>query len=334
MERASNQMADKGGHPQRFKPASDIHARRSATSPQRESLPVSGSDISVLPLALPEWNSIYRAAFIRYLRTGAPIEVGEVLSKLELKENKLRRAILADLPRVGDHDGDADDVAGALNSGLAAFNASDGTVKEKIRVTTDQLQQIMPHAGSLAGKYVEALNAAMANHGIDSASQIAAFLAQVGVESNDLRNVAENLNYSARRLTEVWPTRFPTFQGAEPYAHNPTALANNVYANRLGNGDEASGDGYRFRGRGLIQITGRSNYEAAGFVNDPDSLSDPTNAANSAASYWQGAGLNNSTNSVLGRGEFNAISRIVNGGSIGSEERWQAYQRGLAALQP
>ena len=167
----------------------------------------------------------------------------------------------------------------------------------------------------------------MQANGIDSNERRAAFLAQISVESGDLQNTRENLNYSAERLHQVWPKRFPTIASAQPYAHNPEALGNHVYANRLGNGDEASGDGYRYRGRGLMQTTGRDNYRAAGFENRPDDLADPTTAANSAAQFWSTNGLNPRTATVLPRGAFNDITQTVNGGQNGSDARWAAYGR-------
>ena len=121
--------------------------------------------------------------------------------------------------------------AGAAAAGAAGAAGS---------VTEAQLHAIMPRSVTQAGAFVGPLNTAMAGNGIDTQERRAAFLAQVGVESGDLRNTEENLNYSAERLHAVWPRRFPTVASAQPYAHNPEALGNHVYANRLGNGDEAS----------------------------------------------------------------------------------------------
>lgn len=152
------------------------------------------------------------------------------------------------------------------------------------------------------------------------------------MESGDLRNTEENLDYSAERLHKVWPRRFPTIASAKPYAHNPEALGNRVYANRLGNGDEASGDGYLFRGRGLIQTTGRSNYRAAGYENKPGDLASPNAAADSAARFWSSNGLNLRSAKILARSEFNSITLTVNGGLNGSDGRWAAYGRAINAL--
>lgn len=200
-------------------------------------------------------------------------------------------------------------------------------------VTVGQLRSIMPGSEQHAEVYTDALNRAMTKHGINTPQQRAAFLAQLSVESGNLRSTEENLNYSAKRLTQVWKTRFPTIASAEPYAHNPEALANYVYANRLGNGNEASGDGYRYRGRGLIQITGRENYRKVGYENNPDALTDPDIAAHSAAQFWTNRNLNAHSKRRLSRDQFNVISRTINGGNNGSQERWDAYQRGLLVLR-
>ncbi len=201
-------------------------------------------------------------------------------------------------------------------------------------VTEAQLRAIMPDAGTQIATFLVALNSAMRTYNIDTNERRAAFLAQVAVESSQLRHTEENLNYSAKRLHHVWPRRFPTEEAAKAYSHNAEALGNRVYASRLGNGDEDSGDGYRYRGRGLMQTTGRSNYRAAGFEDNPDALADPQTAADSAARFWSDNGLNDRTADVLDRGQFNGVSRTINGGDNGSLERWQAYQRALRALQP
>jgi predicted chitinase len=201
-------------------------------------------------------------------------------------------------------------------------------------VTEAQLRAIMPEAGGQIGRFIGPLNTAMRVHGINTNERRAAFLAQISAESGQLRNVEENLNYSAPRLRVVWPRRFPTIEAAAPYAGNPEALGNHVYADRLGNGDERSGDGYRYRGRGLMQTTGRYNYRVAGFENDPDALARPVTAADSAGLFWATNDLNRRTATVLDREDFNTVSRTVNGGNHGSEERWQAYRRALRALQP
>lgn len=214
----------------------------------------------------------------------------------------------------------------AAGDALPAANAA--------AVTADQLRAVMPNAGTRADVYAATLGTAMTAHGIETPQQRAAFLAQISVESGDLRSTIENLNYSAQRMTKVWPGRYPSIAAATPYARNPEALGNHTYANRNGNGNEASGDGYLYRGRGLMQITGRANYAALGFEANPAALSEPATAANTAAAFFANNGLVARTETTLGRADFNAVSRTVNGGNHGSDARWQAYQRALTALSP
>ena len=190
----------------------------------------------------------------------------------------------------------------------------------------------MPHSMVESVLFVGPLNIAMRANGIDTIEKKAAFLAQISVESSDLRETVENLDYSAERLHEVWPKRFPTIASAKPYAHDPEALGNRIYANRLGNGDEASGNGYRFRGRGLIQTTGRSNYRATGYENKPEDLAKPNAAADSSARFWSSNGLNLRSATILGRSGFDSITITVNGGLNGSDRRWSAYGRAINVL--
>jgi predicted chitinase len=200
-------------------------------------------------------------------------------------------------------------------------------------VTKEMLLAIMPGAGAAAAAYVEPLNRAMVVGGINRPEQRAAFLAQLSVESGQLRKTVEDLyNYSADRLMKVWPRLFRTVAAAEPYVHNPEALGNHVYAGRLGNGNEASGDGWRFRGRGLIQVTGRVNYRDIGYENNPEALEIPAIAASSAAAFWQRNGLNGRTTAVLNQTLFDGVSKTVNFYDVNLRNRWEAYQRALPAL--
>jgi len=113
-----------------------------------------------------------------------------------------------------------------------------------MNVTSEQILEMLPHCRQ-PDLWATALDAAMARFDIATPSRAAAFLAQIAYESGELNHLSENLDYSPQRLTEVWPKRFPTLAAAIPYAHNPVKLANFVYASRLGNGDEASGDGWK-----------------------------------------------------------------------------------------
>lgn len=175
----------------------------------------------------------------------------------------------------------------------------------------------------------------MAECGIDTSARVRAFLAQVGHESAQLNLVEENLNYSAQALRKVFPKYFRTPQEASSYAHHPERIANRVYAGRMGNGSEASGDGWKYRGRGLIQITGRDNYVSMSALMGkdltvwPDALLMPLDACRSAALWWKANGLNALADKLATneRKTFEAITKRVNGGLNGLEDRWAIYQR-------
>lgn len=191
-------------------------------------------------------------------------------------------------------------------------------------------------------RWVKPLNAAMTRFEINTPARIAAFLAQAAHESNQLRWLVERLDYTTKRLMVVWPRRFPTLEQAAAYAHSPERLANVVYANRLGNGDAASGDGWRYRGRGIFQITGRGNYRRVGaaldlpFEEEPSLLEEPEHAALSAAQFWHARGLNeladdrSDDNDIT---DFEQICVLVSGGRIGLSARkayWEAAKTVLA----
>ncbi|MTZ15121.1 glycoside hydrolase family 19 protein [Pseudomonas sp. JL972] len=207
-------------------------------------------------------------------------------------------------------------------------------------LTEQQLLRILPNARPVAGVFVSALNPAMIRYRIDSPVRRAAFLAQVGHESGQLRRLVENLNYSAVGLAATWPARFRGADGqpnvlARRLARRPEAIANHVYADRLGNGPASSGDGWRYRGRGLIQLTGRDNHRACGsaigadLLTNPELLEQPEWAALSAAWYWASNGLNE----LADAGRFEAITRRINGGTHGQPQRlalWRAGQEVFA----
>jgi len=209
------------------------------------------------------------------------------------------------------------------------------------RLLKSELAGIMPHAQH--DKWLLPLSLAMHEFSITSPQRMAAFLAQIAHESHELNRLEENLNYSAKRLCQVWPKRFPTAAAAEPCANNPERLANRVYAGRLGNGNEASGDGWRFRGRGPIQLTGRSNYAACrkalgvDLIKSPYRLLEPGTAARSAAWFWSSRGLNALADHEPGdddEADFRRITTIINGGTAGIAERtryWASARRALGA---
>ncbi len=207
-------------------------------------------------------------------------------------------------------------------------------------LTPVQLSAFLPALPDAPG-WTAALNAALDRFEINTPARIAAFLAQTAHESAEFRQLVENLNYSAAALCRVWPNRFATLDVARPYERNPEVLANYVYAKRLGNGDVGSGDGWRFRGRGLIQLTGRGNYRSCGAAialaleDSPEQLETPHAAALAAAQFWQSRGLNHladDQNDDNDDEDFVAITKIINGGTAGLASRRTYWARAKAAL--
>jgi putative chitinase len=149
------------------------------------------------------------------------------------------------------------------------------------------------------------------------------FLAQLGHESGGLAILEENLHYEARRLLAVFPRHFRTMEEAQACAAAPELLANRVYCNRMANGDEVSGDGYRYRGRGYLQLTGRENYREIGRLTDlpleaqPDLVRHPDHALHCAVAFWAWRGLNE----LADAGQFEAVTRRINGALHGLEDR-------------
>lgn len=156
---------------------------------------------------------------------------------------------------------------------------------------------------------------------INTPSRVSHWLAQLHHESAGFTRTEESLSYSAKRLTEVWPGRFPALSLAAPFARNPQALANKVYAGRMGN--DQPGDGWKYRGRGFIQITGKDGYRRASewtgldLVKDPDMAAMPLHACRIAADYWRALGLN----AFADAGDIKGITTRINGGLTGLDER-------------
>lgn len=188
----------------------------------------------------------------------------------------------------------------------------------------------------VAGQFELPLDAAMTAFTINTPKRAAAFLAQAAHESIGFTRLQENLSYSTpERLMEVFKGRFTGLADAAQYLRQPEKLANRVYANRLGNGDTSSGDGWRFRGRGLFQLTGRANYMAAGdglgtdYKANPDLVAEPPDAAFTAAWYWAVGNLN----AMADLGQIDTITRRINGPAmLGADERRALYQRFLQVL--
>ena len=188
------------------------------------------------------------------------------------------------------------------------------------------------HALDIDAKWLEPLNGTFQKYDVNTPKRQAAFIGQCAVESANFTRLQENLNYSAERITQVWPSRFPNVSIAQPYAHNPKALANFVYAGRLGNLQD--GDGWMYIGRGLIQITGRENYAncengiGVDLINNPDLLLTPKYAALSAGWYWNKKGLNALADSQ----EYGAMTKRINGGLTELDERIFKITKALEVL--
>ena len=172
---------------------------------------------------------------------------------------------------------------------------------------------------------------------IDSALRLAHFLAQCGHESGGFRVTSENLNYSAKGLMGIFKKYFPTEAIANQYQRNPQKIANKVYANRMANGSEASGDGYKFRGRGYIQLTGRDNYTLFGKAIGEDIASNPDSVSGkyallSAAWFWSKNGLNKLADGGAGDAVVTSITKRVNGGTIGLPDRIKHFKEYYSLL--
>ena len=206
-------------------------------------------------------------------------------------------------------------------------------------LTAEDLGRAVPLAlPEDCARYAPWLGEGRARFGIDTPARICAFIAQVAHESGDFRRVEEGLNYSWQALRVAWPTRFTSDEFARAYHRQPEKIASYVYAGRNGNGDEASGDGWRFRGRGLIQVTGRANYRAyadalgePGVLEEPALLAEPRHAALSACWYWASHQLN-ALADLQTEVAFNEISYRVNGGWNGRADRLENWNEAKAAL--
>ncbi len=185
-------------------------------------------------------------------------------------------------------------------------------------------------------RFAQGMEEAATRYQITTVLRAANWLGQCTHESGQMTQLRENLNYSADGLMRTWPSRFPTKSLAEQYARQPEKIANKVYANRMGNGGEESGDGHKFLGRGLIQLTGRMNYHEASLaiyederlVNRPELVEMPEAAALTAGWYWMRKGLN----LLADRNDLEGITRKINGGLIGLEDRRLWVERFKAAL--
>ena len=196
-------------------------------------------------------------------------------------------------------------------------------------ISPDQLKKL--HIDPV---WVDALNETFERFNIVTAAQQASFIGQAAHESGNFKMLVENLNYRAETLMKVWPKRFPTLEFAKQYEKDAKKIANSVYANRMGNRDEASGDGFRFRGRGLFQTTGHAGYYHAGqalgedFVMNPDLVSTPKYAALTAGFFWNTHKLNNFADVE----DYKGMTKKINGGFIGLADREKHIRHALSVL--
>jgi putative chitinase len=182
--------------------------------------------------------------------------------------------------------------------------------------------------------WVDALNETFQRFDISTPVRQASFIGQCGHECANFKVLEENLNYRAETLMKLWKSRFTTIEIANEYARNPKKIANKVYSSRMGNRDEASGDGYRFRGRGCIQLTGHANYFHAGqacgedFVMNPDLVATPKYAAMTAGWFWN----THKINQFADRQDFTLMTKKINGGTIGLDDRIKHINHALDIL--
>jgi putative chitinase len=183
-------------------------------------------------------------------------------------------------------------------------------------MTEDQLKEM-----HIDPSWLEPLTAAFHRFDISTPERQAAFIGQCAHESGNFKTLQENLNYSAKGLNATWPSRFPSEEAAQPFHRNPEKIANKVYSGRMGNTED--GDGWKYRGRGLIQLTGKDNYRLASdalgvdFVANPDLVLTKENAALTAAWYWNKRGLNKEADAK----DFTGMTKKINGGTIGLADR-------------
>jgi len=198
--------------------------------------------------------------------------------------------------------------------------------------TPAQLAQIIPN-NPYVTEWYNALSRILPDYEINTIPRVAAFLAQCAHESANFTALKENLNYTAASLTRVWPSRFPP-DIAEQYAHNPERIANRAYCDRMGNGPESSGDGWRYAGKGLIQLTGKDNYTRFAESIEtpveqlPEYLGTFEGAVQSACWFWE----TNNLNQYADSGDILNMTKRINGGTLGLEERTKNYQHAIQVL--
>jgi putative chitinase len=200
----------------------------------------------------------------------------------------------------------------------------------------DHVQHIIPRVKNPQEWHTSLLEV-LPQYDITDIARTAAFMAQCAHESGGFTMLSENLNYSAQGLMGVFKKYFPTLELANAYARQPEKIANRVYGGRMGNGPESSGEGWKFRGRGLIQLTGKDNYRRCSeylfedwtLLEVPDCLTQPYYALHSACWFWSA----NKLNSLADQQDIRMMTKRINGGFIGLEDRVKHYNHALEVLQ-
>lgn len=219
-------------------------------------------------------------------------------------------------------------------------------------MTDQEILQILPSSSKVSRAFLSFINSSMSLCSVIGVKRAAAFISQVGHESGQLTRLVENLNYSADGLANTWPNRYAESDGKGGYVkvmvngrqrnkpnplglsleRKPEQIANNVYAGRMGN--TAPGDGWKYRGRGLIQLTGKTNYRLCGealgldLLGRPELLEEPEHACMAAGWFWKSNGLNE----LADKGDIEGITRRINGGINGMADRKALYERALKVL--
>jgi putative chitinase len=199
--------------------------------------------------------------------------------------------------------------------------------------TENKLSQIITN-NQYVNEWFAALNTLLPDYDINTVPRVAAFVAQCAHESGGFKMLKENLNYRAVTLRKIFPKYFPTDALAEQYAGKQELIANKVYGGRMGNGDESSGDGFRYCGRGLIQLTGKNNYMAFAESIEtpveeiPEFLGTFEGAVQSACWFWE----TNNLNQWADKGDILTLTKRINGGTIGLEDRIKHYNHAMHIL--
>jgi putative chitinase len=202
-----------------------------------------------------------------------------------------------------------------------------------MQITASHIKAIYPQY-KYPQDLAEALNESFDKYEINTVNRAAGFLAQCGHESNGFTVLKENLNYSAEGLNKIFKKYFPTLESATPYARNPQKIANKVYGGRMGNGPESSGDGFKFCGRGAIQLTGHDNYSqfaaSVGMTIDEAvaDLETLDGAIESACWFWKKNGLN----AICDKDDIVTMTKRINGGTIGLDDRKKHYEHAKELL--